>query len=94
MQSALRHGDWKILTGDPGYPDYPIPIPPNETKIELTEEHLTTSPELPVGAIPPRPVPLDRLVRLYNLKDDPFETKGRVYENIAHIQWDFGFISS
>lgn len=80
MQSALRHGDWKILTGDPGYPDYPIPIPPNETKIELTEANLS-QPELPAAAIPPRPEPLDRLVRLYNLKDDPLETKGQIFKH-------------
>ena len=27
----MRWRNYKLLTGDPGYPDYPIPIPPNET---------------------------------------------------------------
>ena len=31
----MRWRNYKLLTGDPGYPDYPIPIPPNET---LSEE--------------------------------------------------------
>ena len=33
-QSAMRWRNYKLLTGDPGYPDYPIPIPPNETLSE------------------------------------------------------------
>ena len=31
QQAAIRWREYKLLTGDPGYPDYPIPIPPNET---------------------------------------------------------------
>ena len=30
----MRWRNYKLLTGDPGYPDYPIPIPPNETLSE------------------------------------------------------------
>ena len=30
----MRWRNYKLSTGDPGYPDYPIPIPPNETLSE------------------------------------------------------------
>merc|ERR1711962_1800934 len=66
-QSALRFGDWKILTGDPGYPDYPIQIPPQQQGL-ADEKILFQMNELPNLYIPPRPKPLTRLVRLFNLK--------------------------
>ena len=74
-QSALRFDKWKILTGDPGYPDYPISIPPQQNVFSKSYQKsvLSTFPELPTGMIPPRPAPLTRLVRLFDLEADPFE---------------------
>ena len=37
QQAAIRWREYKLLTGDPGYPDYPIPIPPNETHRKVGE---------------------------------------------------------
>jgi len=71
-QSAIRWRNYKLLTGDPGYPDYPIPIPPNETLSDLFT-HVITSPELDLSRIPVRPTPLTKLLQLYDIQADPLE---------------------
>lgn len=65
VQATIRWNNWKLLTGDPGYPDYPINIPPQESGPQWT---------LNLGyPIPPRPIPLERLVRLFDIEKDPTE---------------------
>jgi len=84
-QSAIRWRNYKLLTGDPGYPDYPIPIPPNET---LSEEiNLGAEPELKLSAIPIRPIPLTSLVRLYDLEVDPTEQNDISNSNLEVVEF-------
>lgn len=67
--AAIRWNNWKLLTGDPGYPDFPITIPPQgNKKLIFTPENGLQYP------IPPRPKPLTRLVRLYDVIKDPTES--------------------
>ena len=72
-QSALRFGKWKLLTGDPGYPDFPITIPPQKHALHF--DLLSKLSEIPLESIPNRPIPLTRLVRLFDIENDPLEEK-------------------
>ena len=85
-QSALRWRNYKLLTGDPGYPDYPIPIPPNETLFDLFN-HVTTDSELDLSRIPSRPVPLTKLVQLYDIEVDPLEQNEISNQNIEIVEF-------
>ncbi|CAG5896344.1 unnamed protein product [Menidia menidia] len=63
--AAIRVGDWKLLTGDPGHGDW-VPL-----------QMLPTLPgrwwNLERSLLPPRPAPAPKNIWLFNISADPFE---------------------
>ncbi|KAM9719940.1 arylsulfatase I-like isoform 2-T2 [Menidia menidia] len=67
VQAAIRVGDWKLLTGDPGHGDW-VPL-----------QMLPTLPgrwwNLERSLLPPRPAPAPKNIWLFNISADPFERR-------------------
>ena len=80
VQAAIRKGPWKLITGDPGFtsdavPEYPVPPPEWNQQIYQQNRILLSVSQITGQSADRFENHRDKLVRLFNIDEDPYESR-------------------